>query len=934
MEPEEASQAEKATTAFSVVRDVPSKLTARVQKATASAVKLPAPDSSSVRADGIMLQAFPPVVDGEGRAHRAARMAACDDTWSAFSAQAQASLQSSSRAALRSVCRFVRDQHCARTKRRCQAAPDLLQKLIPTAVAIAGGVSAADHSSTFGDLVKMLQAEGCYAALLRPRDLQHRSGSLAGALQRVLRQFSGAADAGGCDMRALKGWYTEQLETRPVNTAAPPTTPGKRKARSAADQLSSPLDKLGLTSPTGRRTRQTGASPLASPMGKLQDLIHVFSEGQGELPVTVVLGMATCLAMLDQMLPAPSRSLLHTQPFRLMQAVERMEELVSSVLLGSKPPALMWGPGLLSWAHKQSLLHDCTPASLLHCMQVAAIGHFQAQPLSSLAAAAMQGPEAIHQVCSTLDAAVVQHAHAELCGSRALMNHPGGASGGGQGARKSPRGADRGTGRGGREPSRKSAAQSKDKLGRERGEVADAVAEAMTAWSAWAATCHLLNAAAKAFGSSSVLDTFALRTLYFEAASPSFLDDSREALQTMAEDIERIASPHKLTDTVPQLLDAIARPWHGKQSLAQEAAALQAILAEAQTLKDAPSTSTDAQPSIPGSSSDDHHAQPQAAAQNSQAAPRRHLAGPNARAQAIQSSVQAAREAHLAKVAQLRQQREAGAAAAVPVQKLARKLAAIVEQAAFDHLATHPTTLPGAKALCCEMGPSERQALTFAPRYSVHAALAKPHLYMGNCDQQKGAGIHAGLEDACIAYQLFLEYGESIDVADWFAGFCQVYGRSIIAPAEAAEEASAPGKGAPASRGRRGPRGSRKVFQAGTSGTAEKAAAPSQSTPQKRQRGRPRKDSQVAVAPQAQAASTHIAAGNDSSVPAEGAVVPEEQDNAPRVPMQELATRFTQATRELQLLGLLRPSKRGRRHGNFAQKLVFQSGGLPWEGQG
>ena len=43
-----------------------------------------------------------------------------------------------------------------------------------------------------------------------------------------------------------------------------------------------------------------------------------------------------------------------------------------------------------------------------------------------------------------------------------------------------------------------------------------------------------------------------------------------------------------------------------------------------------------------------------------------------------------------------------------------------------------------------------------------------------------------------------------------------------------------------------------------------------------------------------------------------------------RVPMQELAARFTEATNELQLLGLLRPAK--KRRGNFAQKLIFHSG--------
>lgn len=44
----------------------------------------------------------------------------------------------------------------------------------------------------------------------------------------------------------------------------------------------------------------------------------------------------------------------------------------------------------------------------------------------------------------------------------------------------------------------------------------------------------------------------------------------------------------------------------------------------------------------------------------------------------------------------------------------------------------------------------------------------------------------------------------------------------------------------------------------------------------------------------------------------------------PRVPMQELAVRFTEATKQLQLVGLLRPAR--KRTGNHAQKLVFQSG--------
>lgn len=72
-----------------------------------------------------------------------------------------------------------------------------------------------------------------------------------------------------------------------------------------------------------------------------------------------------------------------------------------------------------------------------------------------------------------------------------------------------------------------------------------------------------------------VAASFALRTLYFEAASRSFLDDSREQLQALAEDMERISSPQRMTDVVAQLLAAVARAWQGKQSLSAETAALQ-----------------------------------------------------------------------------------------------------------------------------------------------------------------------------------------------------------------------------------------------------------------------------------------------------------------------------------------------------------------------
>lgn len=147
---------------------------------------------------------------------------------------------------------------------------------------------------------------------------------------------------------------------------------------------------------------------------------------QGQLPITLVLGLATSMSMLQQMLPAPAQDLLSVHPIRLVQvpsafflhlschalcaarsggtdlegmpgwhaarmlhstlapavdldmqqavlaaqAMERLEALVEGALLGRNAPGLMWGPQLLQWAHTHLLMHDFSTASLLKALQV------------------------------------------------------------------------------------------------------------------------------------------------------------------------------------------------------------------------------------------------------------------------------------------------------------------------------------------------------------------------------------------------------------------------------------------------------------------------------------------------------------------------------------------------------------------------------------
>ena len=53
-----------------------------------------------------------------------------------------------------------------------------------------------------------------------------------------------------------------------------------------------------------------------------------------------------------------------------------------------------------------------------------------------------------------------------------------------------------------------------------------------------------------------------------------------------------------------------------------------------------------------------------------------------------------------------------------------------------------------------------------------------------------------------------MQYGEEVDVADWFAGFCMIFTAESVTKAVEEEEHSPPKK---AKRGR--PRGSKKVYQ-------------------------------------------------------------------------------------------------------------------------
>ena len=63
----------------------------------------------------------------------------------------------------------------------------------------------------------------------------------------------------------------------------------------------------------------------------------------------------------------------------------------------------------------------------------------------------------------------------------------------------------------------------------------------------------------------------------------------------------------------------------------------------------------------------------------------------------------------------------------------------------------------GAAVLCCgKAAAAELHCLTAAPRLAIHEALATPHKYLHTPPQ---ISLDSTMDDACIAYQLFLEVG-------------------------------------------------------------------------------------------------------------------------------------------------------------------------------
>ncbi|DBA90133.1 TPA: hypothetical protein ACH3X1_003444 [Trebouxia sp. C0004] len=788
-------------------------------------------------------------------------------------------------------------------------------------------------------------------------------------------------------MLALLAWYQDMLAdpaSNRVSPARPPATPFGRlqlttpvkttrsTAAAAANSevspegsVTSPLAKLGINTPTAKgkgdkpEAKQAEQEVLVASERPLvvvieeaeavdtltlQDLILVLSEAHAELPIVLVLGMATSAGALQQMLPVAAASMLEPQHFQLTSSMERFEAVVRDVLLGHHFPGLFFGHSVMRFINHQFMTHDFTTAVLRKGLQVACIAHFQQVPLTHLAPAMM----------STSTEKELKQLLRQLPESQAAFIKQ-------QFPNRLPKEAS------------SAAADMTSQLQRE-------LQTTCTAWTAWAVALRWLNlAAAVCDGKPRLANT--LRVLYLAASSAKYAgsQDKKRMLDQLCGGIASL-SIEQCIHLLKGLSGCAEQVWEGSKVMQQDQELAQALISELQagspTKENQPGNQrmpAGSPPSGPQPAKAPGLSRPALAPSRRNA---QHSSAANRQAAMRQQLEEAKAKAKAAKNAKAVVSWQTTMAS-----KVADTLRSIVDKA----LDLPPAATPGAAILCCgKLAASELQCLTAAPRLAIHEALATPHKYLGTPYE---LGLSSKMDDVCIAYQLFLEYGESVDVADWFSGFCGVHDSSDGSPEEEAQAAVVPKLNK-----RRG-RPSRKVLQrdeqeqpeasasaaagdmsrAGSKSTRSTPAAQSsqatdtlaantrrsrlanvtsatdQAAPSGEQQAagvaapastaRARRHaSHTATTDQLQRLSEPCDAASGPTQAAGSAPVGDagvEADEAAAAAgaagksLEELAVRFSQATKELQVLGLLRPAR--KRRGDFAQKLVFHSGHVDME---
>lgn len=94
-----------------------------------------------------------------------------------------------------------------------------------------------------------------------------------------------------------------------------------------------------------------------------------FVQNRAELPITLILGLATSSNALNQILPSSISDMLDTRNFHLVQALAKLEAVFQQIFFSPEMPFIL-SHSLMKNLDDKFMLHDFTVRSIEHSLKV------------------------------------------------------------------------------------------------------------------------------------------------------------------------------------------------------------------------------------------------------------------------------------------------------------------------------------------------------------------------------------------------------------------------------------------------------------------------------------------------------------------------------------------------------------------------------------
>uniref|UniRef100_A0A061R7C0 Origin recognition complex subunit 3 n=1 Tax=Tetraselmis sp. GSL018 TaxID=582737 RepID=A0A061R7C0_9CHLO len=441
----------------------------------------------------------------------------------------------------------------------------------------------------------------------------------------------------------------------------------------------------------------------------LGDLLILLSESRQEVPVVVLAHMSTSMASLQAMVPPDAACRLECETFKLPTALDRFELIVRDVLLSGKHGILLHSSTCDAIdTYFQS--HDFTTASLMRALQATLLCHFMSEPLSMLIAPAVEGRSALKETIEKVSGEELPR----LLGHFRSMLCPGTAS----------------------------------DLPREElvAALVAAVGAARDAHVGWSVSLRWLSGAARtlaqmepqAFGAG-----FGLKDLFRIASFPSYFSaesgDGPNLLKKVLSSLMGLGAT-EASDLLRLWLEDVSQVEGGENALGE-------IASEARQLREQVDSGffADGRPSSPGRPS--------------------LTEGPEAISRRTPGRGRKSLEAAVVAFADEQERRRTLGAE----NTLGYRLSQLLKTALNRFLVQHPASYPGSVVFRCRQDHG-KTPLFGAPRDAFHMAM-DPCAYLTKAVNTSGWDSSVSFHDTCTAYQLSLQHGEFVNIAEWFSEF-------------------------------------------------------------------------------------------------------------------------------------------------------------------